>query len=115
MATCPRCGIDEESISEHDALDAARTFPGRYRRAVDGLTPEQFAVVSGGWWAGGSPPHGGKTLERPAAALTTVLDDPGVDVAPFPDESAAPATASADASAALDRIDRAAAALVAAG
>ena len=42
MAQCPMCGIDEETIAIHDGLDALRSFPGRYRRAVEGLSDAQL-------------------------------------------------------------------------
>ncbi len=115
MAKCATCGIDESEISEHDGLDAVRTFPGRYRRAVDGMTTDQLTSgVSDGWSVLAYLTHVGDVLDRLGAAATTVLDQPGTDVASLPDETTPPSAGSADVASALDRIDHGAAELVAA-
>ncbi len=115
MAGCPTCGIDESAISVHDAIDAVRTFPGRYLRAVDGRTADQLtSSAAGGWSVLAYLVHVGDVLERIGAAVTAVLDQPGAEIASLPDETTPPSTGSAGVGAALDRIDAAAAALVAA-
>lgn len=46
MATCPECGVDEDSIAVPDAIAAIRTFPRRYREALSGITDASEALVS---------------------------------------------------------------------
>ncbi len=113
MANCPTCGVDESSISVHDGVDAVRTFPGRYRRALDGLTADQVTSdPPGGWSVLAYVVHVGEVLERSGAALATVLDQPGAEISPLPDEARPPGLGTTDSASALDRIDRAAAGLV---
>jgi hypothetical protein len=42
MARCPVCGIDESTISVRDAMASVRTFPRRFREALDGLPPDKL-------------------------------------------------------------------------
>ena len=38
MAVCSECGIDEAGLTIRDGLDALRSFPRRFRAAVDGVS-----------------------------------------------------------------------------
>lgn len=48
MAACPVCGIDETAISVGDATDAIRTFPRRYREALEGAPADALVVRPAG-------------------------------------------------------------------
>ncbi|MEP6624784.1 MAG: DinB family protein [Acidimicrobiia bacterium] len=116
MAGCPTCGIDESAISVHDAIDAVRTFPGRYRRAVAGLTDAQLRARPSAdvWSVLEYLVHIREVLDLLGMTIPHVLDQPGVEL---PDISADESAQTRpdwvmDPGLALDGIDRAALTLV---
>ena len=92
MAACGVCGIDEDRLSIRDALDALRTFPGRFRRSVDGLSDAELEVrpAPDVWSVLEYLVHTREVLDIIGMGLPLVLEQPGIA---FPeldvDESAA--------------------------
>ena len=80
MAACEVCGIDEDAISIHDGVDALRSFPGRYRRAVDGLTDAQLRERPSAdvWSVLEYLVHVREVFDLIGMGLVLVLEQPGI-------------------------------------
>lgn len=91
MAVCTGCGVDEESIAVPDAISAIRTFPRRFREALDRIPPDALRVRPDPetWSALEYVVHAREVLELLALGLPMVLDEPGTHFPAFDaDESA---------------------------
>jgi hypothetical protein len=75
MARCPVCGIDESAISVRDAIASVRTFPRRFREALDGVPPDELrAQPDGSASMLELAAHAAATFSRLAAVLPDALD-----------------------------------------
>jgi hypothetical protein len=84
-------GAEEASIAVPDAILAVRTFPRRYREALDRIPPEQLRVRPDPqtWSALEHAARAGEVLNRLAHALPLALDEPGIHFPPFDSDDAA--------------------------
>jgi hypothetical protein len=116
VTACTECGIDESALDVADAVNAVRTFPRRYREALD--VDEASLLVRPGpstWSMLEYAVHYREVLELLSAGLSEVLAKPGIH---FPavevdDASAARPDWTLDRELTLDGIARAAEQLVA--
>jgi hypothetical protein len=88
VAPCPDCGIDEETISVTDAVAAIRSFPRRYREALDAVPRDRLAVRPdpSTWSIIEYAVHAREVLEILSMLLPEVLDHPGLALPDMDDE-----------------------------
>jgi hypothetical protein len=89
MAPCPECGIDESAIAVPDAIAAIRSFPRRYREALDTTPPALLRVRPDAdtWSVVEYAVHTREVLEVLAMALPEVLEHPDLVLPDVADES----------------------------
>jgi hypothetical protein len=120
---CPDCGLDYDTISPSDAEVAIRSYPRRYRNALAGALEDEAdegllrrRPDPSTWSALEYTVHVADLFEFFAGAIRRMYDESEPTIAMWdPDErAAAEHYGDADPRATLDRLDAAAAALVAA-
>jgi hypothetical protein len=91
MAKCDECGIDEQGLSIHDALDALRSFPRRYTEAVAEMDDESLRrrPTPDVWSALEYLVHVREVLELLAMTVPLVLETPGLALPEIDAEDAA--------------------------
>jgi hypothetical protein len=87
MAMCAGCGIDEAAISVPDAISAIRTFPRRYREALNRIPADALRLRPDPetWSALEDAERAREVLELLTLALPIVLERPDTR---FPPEDA---------------------------
>jgi hypothetical protein len=85
MAPAAGPGAEEASIAVPDAILAVRTFPRRYREALDRIPPEQLGVRPDPQTSSAleEAVRAGAVLNLLAHALPRALDEPGIHFPPF--------------------------------
>lgn len=88
MAPCAVCGIDEETIGITDAIAAIRSFPRRYREALDAVPRDRLAVRPDPdtWSIVEYAVHAREVLEILSMLLPEVLDHPGLALPTLEDD-----------------------------
>ncbi len=78
MASCPDCGIDEADIAVPDAIAAIRSFPRRYREALDAVPPAALRIRPDPetWSVLEYAVHAREVLELLSMTLPIVLEHP---------------------------------------
>jgi hypothetical protein len=76
VSTCPDCGIDVEAIAVSDAVNALRTFPRRYREALEPVPDDLLHTRPSPdtWSALEYAVHVREVLDLYALALPLVLE-----------------------------------------
>jgi hypothetical protein len=91
MAACAGCGIDEDEIAVPDAIAAIRSFPRRYREALDAVPPGLLRTRpdANTWSVLEYAVHFREVLELLAMALPIVVTEPGTRFPPIDADEAA--------------------------
>jgi hypothetical protein len=85
VTACAGCGVDEDSIAVPDAIAAVRSFPRRYREALDAIPPGRLRTRPDPdtWSVLEYVVHFREVLELLSMALPIVVKEPGTVFPPI--------------------------------
>lgn len=91
MTACPGCGVDEDAIAVPDAIGAIRSFPRRYREALDAIPPGRLRARPDPdtWSVLEYAVHFREVLELLSLSLPIVVTEPDTRFPPIDVDEAA--------------------------